>query len=131
MANKEEILDAIKGMSVLELSDLVKALEEEFGITAAAPVAVAAAPAAGGAAPAADGAAGSDEQSEFEVTLQDIGANKINVIKAVREVTALGLREAKELVESAPARVKEAVAKDEADSIKSKLEEAGATVEVK
>ena len=131
MANKEEILDAIKGMSVLELSDLVKALEEEFGITAAAPVAVAAAPAAGGAAPAADGAAGSDEQSEFEVTLQDFGANKINVIKAVREVTALGLREAKELVESAPARVKEAVAKDEADSIKSKLEEAGATVEVK
>ena len=130
MANKEEILDAIKGMSVLELSDLVKALEEEFGITAAAPVAAAAAPAAGGAA-AADGADGSDEQSEFEVTLQDIGANKINVIKAVREVTALGLREAKELVESAPTRVKEAVAKDEADSIKSKLEEAGATVEVK
>ena len=131
MANKEEILEAIKGMSVLELSDLVKALEEEFGITAAAPVAVAA-PAAG-AAPASDGAApaGGDEQSEFEVTLQDIGANKINVIKAVREVTALGLREAKELVESAPARVKESIAKDEADSIKAKLEEAGATVEVK
>ena len=100
-------------------------------ITPAAPVAVAA-PAAG-AAPAADGAApaGGDDQSDFEVTLQDIGANKINVIKAVREVTALGLREAKELVESAPARVKEAVAKDEADSIKAKLEEAGATVEVK
>ena len=131
MANKEEILEAIKGMSVLELSDLVKALEEEFGITAAAPVAVAA-PAAGGA-PAADGAApaGGDEQSEFEVTLQDVGANKINVIKAVREVTALGLREAKELVESAPAQVKESIAKDEADSIKAKLEEAGATVEVK
>ena len=131
MANKEEILEAIKEMSVLELSDLVKALEEEFGITAAAPVAVAA-PAAGGA-PAADGAApaGGDEQSEFEVTLQDVGANKINVIKAVREVTALGLREAKELVESAPARVKESIAKDEADSIKAKLEEAGATVEVK
>ena len=131
MANKEEILEAIKGMSVLELSDLVKALEEEFGITAAAPVAVAA-PAAG-AAPAADGAApaGGDEQSELEVTLQDVGANKINVIKAVREVTALGLREAKELVESAPARVKESIAKDEADSIKAKLEEAGATVEVK
>ena len=131
MANKEEILEAIKGMSVLELSDLVKALEEEFGITAAAPVAVAA-PAAGGA-PAADGAApaGGDEQSEFEVTLQDVGANKINVIKAVREVTALGLREVKELVESAPARVKESIAKDEADSIKAKLEEAGATVEVK
>jgi large subunit ribosomal protein L7/L12 len=131
MANKEEILEAIKGMSVLELSDLVKALEEEFGITAAAPVAVAA-PAAG-AAPAADGAApaGGDEQREFEVTLHDVGANKINVIKAVREVTALGLREAKELVESAPARVKESIAKDEADSIKAKLEEAGATVDVK
>ena len=131
MANKEEILEAIKEMSVLELSDLVKALEEEFGITAAAPVAVAA-PAAG-AAPASDGAApaGGDDQREFEVTLQDIGANKIYVIKAVREVTALGLREAKELVESAPARVKESIAKDEADSIKAKLEEAGATVEVK
>ena len=133
MATKEEILEAIKGMSVLELSDLVKSLEDEFGITAAAPVAVAAAP-AGGAAPAADGApagGGDDEQTEFEVTLQDIGANKINVIKAVREVTSLGLREAKELVESAPARVKESIARDEANSIKAKLEEAGATVEVK
>jgi large subunit ribosomal protein L7/L12 len=128
MANKEELLDAIKEMSVLDLSDLVKALEEEFGITAAAPVAVAAAPVADS---GAAGAAESEEQSEFEVTLQDIGANKINVIKAVREVTALGLREAKELVESAPTKIKEAVAKDEADSIKSKLEEAGATVEVK
>jgi large subunit ribosomal protein L7/L12 len=131
MATKEEILEAIKGMSVLELSDLVKALEEEFGISAAAPVAVAAAPAAG-APGAGDGAAAAEEeQTEFEVTLRDIGPNKINVIKAVREVTALGLREAKELVESAPARVKEGVARDEANSIKAKLEEAGAAVDVK
>ena len=128
MATKEEIMDAIKGMNVMELSDLVKSLEDEFGITAAAPVAVAAAPMA-----AADGGAagGEDEQTEFDVTLQNFGENKINVIKAVREVTALGLREAKELVESAPARVKEAIAKDEAESIKVKLEAAGATVEVK
>ncbi|MDE2939902.1 MAG: 50S ribosomal protein L7/L12 [Chloroflexota bacterium] len=130
MATKEELLETIKSMSVLELADLVKALEEEFGITAAAPMAVAAAPAAGdgGAAPA---NAADEEQTEFDVTLQDIGPNKINVIKAVREVTALGLREAKELVESAPARVKEAVAKDEAEGIKAKLEEAGAVAEVK
>ena len=126
MATKEELLETIKGMSVLELADLVKALEDEFGITAAAPVAVAAAPAA------TDGAAAvEDEQTEFDVNLAEIGPNKINVIKAVREITSLGLREAKELVESAPARVKEAVAKDEADSIKSKLEEAGAVAEVK
>ena len=129
MATKEEILEVIKGMNVLELSDLVKSLEDEFGITAAAPMA-AAAPAAGGAAVEAVAEA-EEEQSEFEVTIQEIGANKINVIKAVREVTSLGLREAKELVESAPARVKEAVAKDEAESVKAKLEEAGATVEVK
>jgi large subunit ribosomal protein L7/L12 len=130
MATKEEILEAIKGMSILELSDLVKSLEEEFGITAAAPVAVAAAPAGGA---AADGGApvAEEEQTEFEVTLQDVGPNKINVIKAVREVTALGLREAKELVESAPARVKESINRDEADSIKAKLEEAGARVEIK
>ena len=126
MATKEEILDSIKGMSVLELSDLVKTLEDEFGITAAAPVAVAAAPAA------ADGAAAAEEaQSEFEVTLQSFGQSKINVIKAVREVTSLGLREAKELVESAPVRVKEGVPKDEADSVKAKLQDAGATAEVK
>ena len=129
MATKEELLETIKGMSVLELADLVKALEDEFGITAAAPVAVAAAPAAGDAAAAA--AAADDEQTEFDVNLAEIGPNKINVIKAVREITSLGLREAKELVESAPARVKEAVAKDEADSIKAKLEEAGAVAEVK
>jgi large subunit ribosomal protein L7/L12 len=129
MATKEEILEAIKGMSVLELSDLVKALEEEFGITAAAPVAVAAAPAAG--APTDGAAAPEEEQTEFDVTLRDIGPNKINVIKAVREVTSLGLREAKELVESAPSRVKEGINRDEANTIKAKLEEAGATVEVK
>jgi large subunit ribosomal protein L7/L12 len=128
MATKEEILDSIKGMSVLDLSDLVKALEDEFGISAAAPVAVAVASAA----PTGDGTAvPEEEQTEFEVTLQEIGANKINVIKAVREVTSLGLREAKELVESAPTRVKEGVAKDEAATIKSKLEAAGATVAVK
>lgn len=128
MATKEEILDSIKGMSVLDLSDLVKALEEEFGISAAAPVAVAAvaAAAAGDGAPAIE-----EEQSEFDITLEEIGTNKINVIKAVREVTTLGLREAKELVESAPARVKEGIAKDEAEKIKETLEAVGATVEIK
>ncbi|MFQ6029854.1 MAG: 50S ribosomal protein L7/L12 [Dehalococcoidia bacterium] len=130
MATKDEILEAIKGMSVLELADMVKALEEEFGISAA-PVAVAAAPAAGGEVAGGDaGAAADEEKTEFEITLQEAGPNKINVIKAVREVTSLGLREAKELVESAPARVKEGIAKDEAESIKSKLEEAGASVAV-
>ncbi len=127
---KDEFLEAIKGMNVLELSDLVKALEEEFGITAAAPVAVAAPGAAVAPAAQADGAGATEEQSEFEVTIQEVGPNKINVIKAVREVTSLGLREAKELVESAPAKVKEGVAKEEADETKSKLEEAGAVVQV-
>ena len=126
---KDEIVEAIKGMNVVELSDIVKALEEEFGISAAAPVAAAAAPAAGGA--PTEGAAASEDQSEFEVSLSDIGPNKINVIKAVREVTSLGLREAKELVESAPTAIKEGIAKEEADDIKGKLEEAGASVEVK
>ena len=127
---KDELIEAIKGMNVVELADVVKALEEEFGVSAAAPVAVAAAPAAG-AAPAEGGAAAaSDAQDSFAVSLKDIGPNKINVIKAVREVTALGLREAKELVESAPTAIKEGVAKDEADDIKSKLEEAGAVVEL-
>ena len=125
---KDEIIDAIKQMNVMELSDVVKALEEEFGISAAAPVAVAVAPAAGG---AADGAAAAEEQSEFDVNLKEIGPNKINVIKAVREVTSLGLREAKELVESAPTAIKEGIAKEEANGIKTKLEEAGAAVEVK
>ena len=124
---KEELIDAIKEMNVVDLADLVKSLEDEFGVTAAAPVAVAAAP-AGGDAPA---AAAEEEQTEFEVQIREIGPNKINVIKAVREVTSLGLREAKELVESAPAAVKEAVPRDEADSVKAKLEEAGAVVEVK
>ena len=127
---KDELIEAIKGMNVVELADVVKALEEEFGVSAAAPVAVAAAPAAG-AAPAEGGAAAaSDDQDSFAVSLKDIGPNKINVIKAVREVTALGLREAKELVESAPTAIKEAVAKDEADDIKSKQEEAGAVVQL-
>ena len=126
---KDKILEAIKEMNVVELADMVKALEDEFGISAAAPVAVAAAPAAGGA--AGDGGAPAEEQSEFEVNLKEIGPNKINVIKAVREVTSLGLREAKELVESAPASIKEGLAKEEAEGIKSKLEEAGAAVEVK
>ena len=126
---KEEFMEAIKQMNVLELADLVKALEDEFGITAAAPVAVATAAVPGGA--AGEGAVvEEEEQTEFEVTIKEIGPNKINVIKAVREVTSLGLREAKELVESAPAAVKEGVVRDEADSIKSKLEEAGAVVEV-
>ena len=128
---KDEVLAAIKEMNVLELADMVKALEEEFGITAAAPVAVAAAPAGGaGGAASGDAPAADEEQTEFQVTIKEIGPNKINVIKAVREVTSLGLREAKELVESAPVQVKEGIVRDEADSIKGKLEEAGAVVEV-
>ena len=126
--SKDEVMAAIKEMNVLELADMVNALEEEFGISAAAPVAVAAAPAAGGAAAA--GAAADEEKTDFQVTIKEIGPNKINVIKAVREVTSLGLREAKELVEAAPTAVKEGGVKDEADTIKSKLEEAGAVVEI-
>ena len=125
---KDEMVAAIKEMNVLELADMVKALEEEFGITAAAPVAVAAAPAGG--AGSGDAPAVEEEQTEFQVTIKEIGPNKINVIKAVREVTSLGLREAKELVESAPVQVKEGIVRDEADTIKGKLEEAGAVVEV-
>jgi len=120
--SKEQILEAIKAMTVLELNDLVKAIEEEFGVTAAAPVAVVA---GGGAAEAAA------EQSEFDVVLTDAGASKINVIKAVREVTGLGLKEAKDLVDNAPKPVKEKASKEEAESIKAKLEEAGAKVELK
>jgi large subunit ribosomal protein L7/L12 len=127
--SKDEVMAAIKEMNVLELADMVKALEEEFGITAAAPVAVMAAP--GGAGAGAATAEPEEEQTEFNVSIKEIGPNKINVIKAVREVTSLGLREAKELVESAPARVGDAVAKDEAADIRSKLEEAGAVVDVK
>ena len=126
---KEEIIAAIKEMSVLDLSELVKALEEEFGVSAA-PVALAGAQAVAPGAAAAP-AAEAEEQTEFSVVLQDIGPNKINVIKAVREVTTLGLKEAKELVESAPKAVKEGVTKDEANNVKDKLEAAGATVEVK
>jgi len=123
---KEDIIAVVKNMTVLELAELVKALEDEFGVTAAAPMAMA--PVAAGA-PAA--AAAEEEKSEFTVILKEIGENKINVIKAVREVTTLGLKEAKDLVESAPKPVKEGVNKDEAASIKKKLEEAGAKVEVK
>ena len=121
---KEEILQAIEGMTVLELSELVKAMEEKFGVSAAAPVAVAAA----GAAPA---AAAGEEKTEFTVVLAAVGDKKINVIKAVREATGLGLKEAKELVDGAPAPIKENVAKAEAEELKKKLEEAGATVELK
>ena len=128
--SKDDLISAIKGMTVLELSELVKELEKEFGVSAAAPMAVSAAPAGGGGAAAAP-AVEEEEQTEFTVVLSDIGANKINVIKAVREVTSLGLKEAKDLVESAPASVKENVGKDEAASLKAKLEEAGAKVEVK
>ncbi len=125
---KDEIIEAIKGMTVLELSDLVKALETEFGVSAAA-VAVAA-PAAGGAA-AAGPAEAAEEQTAFTVILKEIGANKINVIKAVREVTTLGLKEAKELVEAAPKAVKEGVSKEEANNVMSKLTAAGAVAELK
>ena len=127
MATTEEIITAIKGMTVLELSQLVKALESEFGITAAAPVMAAAASAGGAAATAATAV---EEQTEFTVTLKAVGANKISVIKAVREITSLGLKESKDLVEGAPKPVKEKVSKEEAASAKAKLEEAGATVEV-
>ena len=125
--SKEDIISVVKNMTVLELSELVKALEEEFGVTAAAPVAMAVA----GGAPAAAAAAPEEEKSEFTVILKEIGENKINVIKAVREVTTLGLKEAKDLVEGAPKPVKEGVNKEEAATMKKKLEEAGAKVEVK
>jgi large subunit ribosomal protein L7/L12 len=117
-----QILEAIKGMTILELNDLVKAIEEEFGVTAAAPVA-----AGGGAAAVVE----AEEQSEFDVILVEAGASKINVIKAVREITGLGLKEAKDLVDSAPKAIKEKVAKEEADVVSAKLTEAGAKVEVK
>lgn len=123
--NKDQILEAIENMTVLELSELVKAMEEKFGVSAAAPVAVAA---VGGAAPA---AAGGEEKTEFAVVLAAAGDKKINVIKAVREATGLGLKEAKELVDGAPKPVKENVGKAEAEELKKKLEEAGATVELK
>ena len=121
----EEIMTTIKNMTVLELAELVKALEAEFGVSAAAPMVAAAAAPTEAAAPAAE------EQTEFSVLLKDIGANKISVIKAVRELTTLGLKESKDLVESAPTAVKEGVNKDEAAAMKQKLEAAGATVEIK
>ncbi len=125
--SRDELLDAIANMTVLELSEFVKAFEEKFGVTAAAPVAVAAAP-GGGAAAAAPVA---EEQTEFDVVLLGAGEKKIQVIKVVREVTSLGLKEAKDLVDGAPKVVKEAVSKEEADQIKAKLEEQGASVELK
>ena len=124
---KDELIEGIKEMSVLDLAEVVKALEEEFGVSAAAPVAVAAAPGAGG---DAGGGAAAEEKTEFNVVLKEVGGNKIAVIKAVRELTPLGLKEAKDLVEAAPKPVKEAVTKDEADEAKAKLEEAGAAVEI-
>ncbi|MBK6317472.1 MAG: 50S ribosomal protein L7/L12 [Dehalococcoidia bacterium] len=128
MAKVEEALEIIKGMTLLELRDLNKAIEEEFGITAAAPMMMAAGPAGGAAAPA---AAPEEEKTEFNVVLKSFGENKINVIKAIREVVSgLGLKEAKDLVEAAPAKVKEGIGKEEAESIKAKLTEAGATVDI-
>ncbi|MBD8033564.1 50S ribosomal protein L7/L12 [Solibacillus sp. A46] len=118
--NKEQILEAIKAMTVLELNDLVKAIEEEFGVTAAAPVAV-----------VAGGAAAAEEKTEFDVVLTSAGQEKIKVIKVVREITGLGLKEAKEVVDNAPKALKEGVSKDDAEAIKAKLEEVGASVEVK
>jgi len=122
---KDDFITAIESMTVLEMSELVSALEDKFGVSAAAPVAVAAVPAAGGAAEAAE------EKTEFDVVLTAIGDKKIQVIKAVREITGLGLKDAKDLVDAAPKPVKEGAAKEEAEEIKGKLEEAGATVELK
>ena len=125
---KDELIAAIKGMTVVELAELVKALETEFGVTAAAPVAVSAAP---GAAAGLAAAPAAEEQTEFSVTLKEIGPNKINVIKVIREITGLGLKEAKDLVEAAPKVVKEAVNKEEAATLKQKIESAGAVALVK
>ncbi len=123
--SKEDILETISNMSVMEVVDLIEAMEEKFGVSAAAPVAVAAGPAAGGE------AAAVEEKTEFDVILASFGANKVAVIKAVRGITGLGLKEAKDLVEGAPAPIKEGASKDECEDIKKQLEEAGATVEVK
>jgi large subunit ribosomal protein L7/L12 len=124
--SKEELIDALSNLKVLEVVDLVKALEEKWGVSAAAAVAVAAAPAGGGAA-----AAPVEEKTEFTVTMTSFGANKVGVIKVIREITGLGLKEAKDLVEGVPSVVKDAVPKADADSIKKKLEEAGAAAEIK
>lgn len=126
MSKINEIIEAVKGLTVLELAELVKAFEEEFGVSAAAPVAVAAAPAAAAAAAPVE-----EEQSEFDVILASAGEKKINVIKVVREITGLGLKEAKDLVDGAPKPVKEKVSKEEAEAVKAKLVEAGASVDVK
>jgi large subunit ribosomal protein L7/L12 len=125
MANKAEILDAVANMTVLELSELINEMEEKFGVSDAAAAVAVAAPAAGGA------AASAEEQTEFNVMLLEAGANKVSVIKAVREITGLGLKEAKDLVDGAPKAVKEAVSKADAEAAKKKLEEAGAKVELK
>ncbi|HXF82640.1 MAG TPA: 50S ribosomal protein L7/L12 [bacterium] len=125
---KAEIVEAISNLTVLELAELVKELESKFGVSAAAPVAVAAGPLAGG---AATGAAAAEEQTEFDVILKSVGEKKIQVIKVVRELTGLGLKEAKDLVDGAPKPVKEKVSKQEAEQIKAKLEAEGATVEIK
>ncbi|NMA64269.1 MAG: 50S ribosomal protein L7/L12 [Syntrophomonadaceae bacterium] len=125
MSKVQEAMELIKNMTVLELSDLVSSLEEEFGVSAAAPVAVAAGPAAAAPAEAAE------EQTEFDVILTGIGEKKVNVIKAVREITGLGLKESKAVVDEAPGPIKEKVSKEEAESIKSKIEEAGGTAEIK
>lgn len=127
----DQLLEAFESMTVLELSDFKKKFEDRFGVTAAAPVAVAAAPAAGGAAGGADAAPAAEEQTEFAAILAEVGPNKIPVIKVVRELTGLGLKEAKDLVDAAPKPVKEGVARDEAEKIKSALEEQGAKVEIK
>ena len=127
VSTKEEVLEAISKMSVMDLVELISEMEEKFGVTAAAPVAVAAAPAAGDSEDSASG----DEQTEFEVILQGIGDNKIAVIKAVRSITGLGLKDAKDIVEGAPKSLKESVSKEEADQMKNQLEEAGASVELK
>ncbi len=123
--SKEDILETISNMTVMEVVDLISAMEEKFGVTAAAPMAVAAGPAAGADAPAAE------EKTEFDVVMASFGENKVGVIKAVRGITGLGLKEAKAMVESAPTTVKEAVSKEEAEELKKQLEEAGAKVEIK
>jgi large subunit ribosomal protein L7/L12 len=125
-ATKEDLLEALSNLKVLEVVDLIKALEEKWGVSAAAPVAVAAAPAAGGAA-----APAAEEKTEFNVTMTSFGANKVGVIKVIREITGLGLKEAKDLVEGVPSSVKEGVSKADADAIKKKLEDAGAAAEIK
>jgi len=127
----DQLLEAFEKMTVLELSEFKKKFEDKFGVTAAAPVAVAAAPAAGGAAAGGEAAAAAEEQTEFTATLTEIGPNKIPVIKVVRELTGLGLKEAKDLVDAAPKPVKEGVNREEADKIKAALEEQGAKVEIK